>query len=185
MAFSLISFVVLEFNALLPISENIKASSPLVSLRLSSSLLGGCLVLEFQTLTNDKQFAALQLPPKAPTSNNDKRNVTECHEILFHARNVMKTDENTLLCCFMRMNKFSKCRQANWLYSARYRLRKQARLQNLKNLAESHEAEVSMNQSQLHFWKTARDELVEENAMMKAQYDIASKLVAEKEDYHV
>lgn len=38
-----------------------------------------------------------------------------------------------------------------------------------------------MNQSQLHFWQTIRDKLVEENEMMRAQYDIASNLVAEKE----
>lgn len=47
--------------------------------------------------TNDKQFAALQLPPKAPTSNKNKPNVSEGHEILFQARNVMKTDENPSL----------------------------------------------------------------------------------------
>eukprot|EP00256_Glycine_max_P031996 XP_006576508.1 uncharacterized protein LOC102664371 [Glycine max] len=155
-------------------------------------------------LTNDKQFAALQLPPKAPTSNKNKPNVSEGHEILFQARNVMKTDENPSLVfhgdeqVLQHPNSPNKVEdlaqatnpkteaqlkrmQANRVYSAKYRLRKQARLQNLKNLAESLEAEVSMNQSQLHFWQTIRDKLVEENEMMRAQYDIASNLVAEKE----
>jgi len=45
-------------------------------------------------LTNDKQFAAIQLPPKAPTINKNKSIVNEGGEILFQARNVLKTPEN-------------------------------------------------------------------------------------------
>ncbi|QCE03321.1 hypothetical protein DEO72_LG8g1345 [Vigna unguiculata] len=48
-------------------------------------------------LTNDKQFAALHLPPKAPTSNKNKSIVNEGGEILFQARNVLKTHENPSL----------------------------------------------------------------------------------------
>jgi len=38
-----------------------------------------------------------------------------------------------------------------------------------------------MFQSQLLYWKSVHDGLVEENAVMRAQCDTASKLIAEKE----
>ena len=76
-------------------------------------------VHEFQGKSNDSQtpfwkrkesgcFSKTSFcPQKSVCNNKTNMHYTECHEILFHARNVMKTDENTLLCCFMRMNKFS------------------------------------------------------------------------------
>ncbi|KAL9277439.1 hypothetical protein ACSQ67_025012 [Phaseolus vulgaris] len=153
-------------------------------------------------LTNDKQFAALQLPPKAPTSNKNKSIVNEGGEILFQARNVLKTHDNPSLVYLgtehllgppnddvedfdrdsgSKLEAQMKRKQANRVYSARYRLRKQAKAQHLKNQAEALEAEVSMFQSQLLYWKSVHDGLVEENAVMRAQCDTASKLIAEKE----
>lgn len=48
-------------------------------------------------LINDKQFDALQLPPKAPSSSKHKPNDIEGCEILFQARNVLKAHENPSL----------------------------------------------------------------------------------------
>ncbi|CAJ1948562.1 unnamed protein product [Sphenostylis stenocarpa] len=154
-------------------------------------------------LTNDKQFAALHLPPKAPTSNKNKSSVNEGREILFQARNVLKTHDNPSLMYLgtqhvlgplnstntvedvhdssSKLEAQMKRKQANRVYSARYRLRKQAKAQNLKSQAEALEGEISMFQSQLLYWKSVHDRLVEENVMMRAQCDTATKLIAEKE----
>ncbi|KAL2337705.1 hypothetical protein Fmac_012151 [Flemingia macrophylla] len=156
-------------------------------------------------LSNDKQFAAInQLPPKAPTSNINYASVTEGHEILFQARNVLKTHVNPSLSFLgekqipeppnspnnaehlthtkdsdleARMRRM----QANRVYAARYRLRKLARLELLKNHAESLEAQVSSIRSQLRCWESAFDELAEENAMIKAKCEATEKLIAEKQ----
>ncbi|KAK7390332.1 hypothetical protein VNO78_25635 [Psophocarpus tetragonolobus] len=155
-------------------------------------------------LTNDKQFSALHLPPKAPTSNKIKSNVIEGNEILFQAGNLLETHENPSLMFHgheqllgpenypdnvqdlaqatnSKSEAHMKRKMANRVYSARYRLRKQARAQFLKSQADALEAEVSMFQTQLLYWQAVYDKLTEENAMMKAQCDTISKLIAEKE----
>ena len=59
-----------------------------------------------QTFTNapinDKQFVALQMPPKTPTSKisnifGNQPDPNEFSEILFQANNVLRTDENPTL----------------------------------------------------------------------------------------
>ncbi|RDX60706.1 hypothetical protein CR513_61126, partial [Mucuna pruriens] len=155
-------------------------------------------------LTNDKQFAALQLPPKAPTSNKNKPSVTEGHEILFQASNVLKTHENPSLSFLgdeqipgppnspsnfedsahataSKLEAKLKRMQANRVYAARYRLRKLARVQDMQSQVDSLEAEISMIRSQLLYWGSVYNKLVEENAMLKARCDAASKQMAEKD----